>query len=263
MLYLGTSGYYYKDWIGYFYPNGTKPDKYLDFYKDYFNSCEINATYYRMPTPKMLESMVERSLGKICFSLKLPKEITHDKANISQYCSTFKSAIVPLLESETLGAILAQFPYSFANQQVNRAYLCKLKESFSNLPLVVELRNSTWINNAVKEFLIKNEIGFCCVDEPKIKGLIPKLDWITSDIAYVRFHGRNSEQWYNNNQAWERYDYEYSDEELSEWIESIRKMIKTAKKTFIYANNHYKAKAVTAINSIANMINNTSNNQNI
>jgi len=86
-------------------------------------------------------------------------------------------------------------------------------------------------------------IGYCCVDEPRLKGLMPPLAVLTSNIGYVRFHGRNSEKWWKHEQAFERYNYLYSPEELSEWVGKIKALAEKSDKTFVIFNNHYQGQA--------------------
>ncbi|RMF33431.1 MAG: DUF72 domain-containing protein [Chloroflexi bacterium] len=87
-------------------------------------------------------------------------------------------------------------------------------------------------------------MGFCCVDQPRFRSLIPPIAVVTAPIAYVRFHGRNAEKWWNHQEAWERYDYQYTEEELREWVPKIRQMDQEATLTLAYANNHWQGQAV-------------------
>ena len=82
----------------------------------------------------------------------------------------------------------------------------------------------------------KNNLGYCCVDEPRLRGLVPP-------IAYVRFHGRNAKKWWHHDEAYERYSYEYKPEELEEWVPRIEKLADAAYTTFIFTNNHYRGAA--------------------
>jgi uncharacterized protein YecE (DUF72 family) len=87
-------------------------------------------------------------------------------------------------------------------------------------------------------------LGFCCVDEPRLKGLLPPTAEATAPGAYVRFHGRNAAKWWQHEQAYERYDYTYSKAELEEWTPQIRKLNDLAEVTFVFANNHYRAQGI-------------------
>ena len=99
--------------------------------------------------------------------------------------------------------------YSFDFNNKNWEYLARLQRDLDGLPLVVEFRNARWLKVEVFQWLRKQDIGFCCVDEPQLPNLMPPVAEATGKIAYVRFHGRNKEKWWQPEQAWERYDYSY------------------------------------------------------
>ena len=97
-------------------------------------------------------------------------------------------------------------------------------------------------------------LGFCCVDEPPLPNLLPPIAEATSNIAYVRFHGRNKEKWWQHEHAYERYDYSYSPEELEEWLPKIRYLDNIAERTFVFANNHWRGQAVSTIRQLRMML---------
>ena len=100
------------------------------------------------------------------------------------------------------------------------------------------------VSSETLALLRENHLGFCCVDEPRLKGLIPPVAEVTAETAYVRFHGRNAKKWWRHDEAWERYDYTYNDEELSEWVPKIKGLTEQAEKTFLFANSHWQGQAV-------------------
>jgi uncharacterized protein YecE (DUF72 family) len=122
------------------------------------------------------------------------------------------------------------------------------------MPLVVEFRDHAWVSEATFEMLEELDIGFCCVDEPRIKGLMPPIARATSDIAYVRFHGRNAGKWWQHDHAWERYDYTYSEAELESWVPRIRELDAAAPLTLVYANNHYRGQSVDTLNKLESLL---------
>jgi uncharacterized protein YecE (DUF72 family) len=243
MILVGTSGYSYKDWVGPFYPPGTKEADYLAYYSDSFNAVEINFTYYRPPTSRVFARMVERSQGKVSFSVKAHQEMTHDRNCPEQLVANFKEALKPLQEAGVFLCLLAQFPYSFKKSKENFAYLSLLAQRLAPLEIVIEFRNNCWVEEETFEFLAREKLGYCCVDEPKLKGLMPGDSRCTSDTAYVRFHGRNKEKWWEHKLPAERYDYLYSQQELQEWLPKLRTLQGQAKRTLAFFNNHSDAKA--------------------
>ncbi|MFN8474894.1 MAG: DUF72 domain-containing protein [Anaerolineae bacterium] len=190
-IYIGTSGYSYDDWVGPIYPEDIKKTDWLNYYAEHlFHTTEINFTYYRMPTARTLQGMERKTPPSFLFTIKAPQEITHQRDKPEAF-DQFTSALYPLLESNKLGCVLAQFPTSFHNTPENQDYLRELRPRLSDLPTVVEFRNREWITDEVEALLRECKLGFCAVDQPQFKTLVPPVAWVTGPIAYVRFHGRN------------------------------------------------------------------------
>ncbi len=114
----------------------------------------------------------------------------------------------------------------------------------AGVDLVVEFRNRAWICDATFRLLEELNVGYCCVDQPRLRGLIPPVACATSPVAYIRFHGRNADKWWEHEHAWQRYDYLYSREELEEWLPKVERLAEHAERIFIFFNNHYQAQAV-------------------
>jgi uncharacterized protein YecE (DUF72 family) len=244
MLLIGTSGFSYNDWVGPFYPKNLSKQDFLTYYSQHFRACELNFSYYRVPTAQSLERMAEKSGGQVEFVVKANQEMTHVREEGAQVFETFTQALTPLQERKVLGGVLAQFPYSFHCTPGNIDYLKQFKARIGDIPVVIEFRNRKWIKEATFTLLKEINCGFCCVDEPQLKGLLPPVAVATSDVGYVRFHGRNREKWWQHDDPAERYDYLYSEEELRQWLPRIRALQKRTKKVFIFTNNHRKGKAV-------------------
>ncbi len=244
MLRIGTSGFSYKDWVGPYYPQGLPKKDWLSFHSREFSTCEINYTYYRVPNPYTLAAMARKVPDDFLFTLKANKGMTHERQENEEVFRQFAEALSPWLERSKLGCILAQFPSSFRVSADNRDYLKLLRERLADLPVVVEFRHASWVSPATFELLRELNLGFCCVDQPSFKSLMPPVAEVTSNVAYVRFHGRNYEKWWKHKEAWERYDYTYNIEELREWVPRIREMDGEAEITFVFANNHWRGQAV-------------------
>ena len=164
------------------------------------------------------------------------------------------AALQPLAEAGKLACVLAQFPYSFHPTPDNRAYLGWLRDGLGDLPAVIELRHADWVTPATFELLRSLGLGFCCVDEPRLRGLLPPVAVATGPVAYVRFHGRNAAKWYNHDQAWERYNYTYTAAELQEWAPKIRTLDAEAALTLVYFNNHYVGQAVKGARDLGQLL---------
>ena len=254
MIYLGTSGFSYDDWVGAFYPAGMPKREWLVYYAREFNSCEVNSTFYALPKPSTLKAMSEKTGEGFLFSVKANQQMTHQREDNATVFKTFCQMLEPVISAGKLGCVLAQFPYSFRLNQRNWDYLRWVREQLGELPVVVELRNAGWLRSEVFDWLHQLDLGFCCVDEPPLPNLLPPIAEATSDIGYVRFHGRNSAKWWQHEHAYERYDYSYTPQELGEWVPKIRKLDSMVERTFVFANNHWRGQAVSTIRQLRLML---------
>lgn len=253
-IHIGTSGFSYEDWRGFFYPGGLPKSEMLSYYAAKFRAVEINSSYYAIPLPRTFEFMGKKTPDGFRFAIKANREITHAPAADASVFRSFSMAVEPLVASGKLGCILAQYPWSFRRSEVNAGRLRQLREEFGDLPLVVEFRHRSWAARDVTALLRKLDIGYCCVDEPRLKGLMPPIAGATSDIAYVRFHGRNAEKWFDHEEAWERYDYLYARDELAEWTSKVEELASKSKEIYLFFNNHYQGKAAQNAVMFAEML---------
>ena len=250
MIYVGTSGYYFPGWKGIFYPSRIRNESMLSFYARHFPAVELNFTYYGIPHPSVFEKMIERTPEGFLFSAKLNGRITHERDTEAIY--EFSESIAPLRESGRLCALLAQFPYSFSRSRRNMRYLRLLREMFPDDELVVEFRNSSWLRRRTFDFLKREGLGYCCVDEPQIPGLLPPTALATSRIAYVRFHSRNGRNWYGNNG--QRYNYLFSRKELMEWTPKIESLTDEVEKVYIFFNNCHAGHAAVNATELQDLL---------
>jgi len=241
---IGTSGYDYPEWEGVLYPKGIGRREYLGSYSQAFGSVELNFSYYGMPKAENVRTLMARTRKPIDFSIKANQALTHkvDAATWQDSVAEFSKGIEPLQEAERLCAVLLEFPYSFHYQDNERRYLDKILKALSSFPLVVEFRGADWFNARVIDGLKERNVGLCSVDVPRLEGLPPLSDLVTSDIAYVRFHGRNEATWWNGDSG-TRYEYLYSKDELSTWVPRLEAMSTQAKKVRVYFNNHRRGDA--------------------
>lgn len=243
-LHIGTSGFSYKDWRGFFYPENLPEREMLACYSEHFDTVEVNSTYYRLPGPETFARMLAKVPDTFRFAVKATKEMTHEVGEgVDEVFRRFAAAMAPLVESGQLGCVLLQFPWSFRSNSANQDYIRSLSGRLEGLPAVVELRNREWVADETFALLRSAGLGFCCVDEPHLKGLMPPVAVATSPIGYVRFHGRNAEKWWQHDEAWERYNYLYSEAELQEWVPRIQELARETQDTYVFFNNHYQGKA--------------------
>lgn len=251
---IGTSGFSFKDWVGPVYPPDLDKGDWLRFYAQQFNTTELNFSYYRIPNAWTLERIADKVPENFLFSIKAYKGITHEREDPEPQMEEFVAALKPMQEQGKFATILAQFPHSFHNTPENRDYLRRVREGFSDLPVVIEFRGRDWITEDTFDQLQEMNFGFCNVDQPQFDSLIPPTGLVTGPVAYVRFHGRNYKKWWHHDEAWERYDYQYSDEELQEWVPRIQRMDEQAPLTLVYMNNHYKGQAVDSAHQIERLL---------
>jgi len=246
VLYVGTAGFSYSDWRGVFYPESMKPGDFLAYYSERFPCVELDFTYYRQPSAQSMQKMASRVPDEFRFTVKAHKTMTHEippREDIDLEFDTFKQGVLPMTDSGKLGCVLFQFPWSFKPSMPNLQYVLSLKERVPYAEIVVEFRNSLWANGDTYRSLSDEKIGFCCVDEPDLRGLFPRVSLVTSGTGYLRFHGRNKEKWFNHKEAWERYDYLYSDDELKSWLSSIVEMDRKTQDMYVVFNNCHRGQA--------------------
>jgi len=235
---IGTSGFSYVDWVGEVYPLQLSKNKWFDYYCSLFNALELNMSYYRLPSKKVVQSLLNRAPKDFFLSVKAHQTMTHK--NQMDFVPAFNELMNMIGDYGVYSVLLLQFPNAFKNQPDNFEYLCRLCSAL-NCKKAVEFRDNSWDNKETINWMRNNEIVCVSVDEPQLKGLLsPKL--FDCNGYYVRFHGRNVAKWWNHEKPYERYDYLYSTEELLEWVKKIR--IVPEKPSVFFFNNHYKGQAV-------------------
>ncbi|NJD78012.1 MAG: DUF72 domain-containing protein [Candidatus Methanoperedens sp.] len=223
---LGCSGWDYRDWADVFYKD--KDESKLRAYSRIFNTAEINSTFYSFPQPGIVFGWARYTPQDFKFSVKLNRLITHEKMleiskgvgdDLKRFCELMK----PLQEAGKLVCILVQLPPKMKFRKD------RVKEFLEILPpdlhFALEYRNETWLTDEAHNLLADHNVATVAVDEP----LLPPEIRRTSDIVYVRWHGRGEKMWYN---------YHYSKDELAAWIPKLKEMSQSAD-IYGYFNNHY------------------------
>ena len=246
-LFVGTCGYSYTEWVeAGFYPPGTKSGKMLPLYARHFSITELNYTWYQMPKPEVIERQRQLVPPGYLFAAKLTRDLTHkiDPQAWSDYADRYRDGVSPLVQAGQLAAVLIQLPPSFKRTEHNRKYLASLLDRLHDLPLAKEFRHHSWASDRVFAELEHRRVTLVSVDEPDLPGLFPALDVVTNpDLFYVRFHGRNAKGW-RSGKMQQQFDYNYSDDELREWIEEkIEQMSDKTHKGILFFNNHVRAQA--------------------
>jgi len=200
MIYVGTSGYSYKEWKGSFYPQTLPAKDMLSYYASRLHAVELNNTFYRMPQPSMIESWKAQVPENFRFSIKAPQSITHfRRLNNASSQTQLMLKTVAALEGR-LGAIIFRLPENM-KKDLQRLELF-LKELPADIPVVFDFRHPTWFDDEVVELLRSQKRVFCISD---IEDLPESYTYKTADWGYVRLRRVN-----------------YSDADLKVWIKRIK-----------------------------------------
>jgi uncharacterized protein YecE (DUF72 family) len=246
---FGVAGWDYKDWRGPVYP--VKQSREFDplrYLARYFDTIEINSTFYGAGSPRSAASWAERvrENPRFRFTAKLWRRFTHERENAwtPDEVALVRATLVPLAEADRFGCLLAQFPWSFKRTAQNEEWLGDLLAAFGEFPVGVEVRHSSWNDPAFYAWLAERGVGVVNVDQPLFGHSIKPASAVTAPVGYVRLHGRNYDNWFRENaESHERYDYLYSADELAGWLDRIHEIAKQARETYVIANNHYQGQA--------------------
>jgi uncharacterized protein YecE (DUF72 family) len=221
MILVGTSGYNYPEWKGSFYPADMPASKFLPYYAGRFPTVEINYTFYRMPTPKLIAGWRAQVPPEFRFTLKAPKRITHDRrlraADVQEPLQGFITAAAEL--GPQLGALLFQLPPNFKKD------LVLLNEFLALLPPRVtaafEFRNDSWLDEHVYDLLRSRNVALCIADTESRE--TPQV--VTASYAYLRLR-----------------DEGYQDADIVRWTDTARALNQTASDVFVYFKHEDEGK---------------------
>jgi uncharacterized protein YecE (DUF72 family) len=266
-----------------FYPEWAKSTvARLQYYASEFPVVEVDSTYYALPKEAAAGLWVRRTGDGFRFDVKafrlftghptplavLPKDIKEalparlkkqenlyyrDLAAelLEELWRRFERALLPLDSAGKLGVVTFQFPPWFRPGKEQLAHIFFCKEKLSQYNLAVEFRHGAWLASAnfaaTLKFLRDNNLAFICVDEPQgFSSSVPPVYAVTSDVAVIRFHGRNREAWENKGATvQERFDYLYGEDELGEWVPHIKEMPAKCRELHVLFNNCHEDKGIT------------------
>lgn len=260
MIKVSTSGFSYEDWKGIFYPDNVKKQDQLVYFSRFFEAVELNYSFYTVPTMKGISGHLQNA-PEMKFALKGHKCFSHTREYGTWEVDAYKTALEKLRESNALIAMLLQFPFSFHSTIDNLDYLMRLIDQFQNYPLAIEFRHSRWKNRKTYKYLSENNVTLVTTDAPPLPNLFRGGWEPVGSFSYIRLHGRNAEKWWNHDEAWERYNYLYSSEQIDAMAEAIKKLAnsgsggtdpnkgkkKSPRDVYIFFNNHWQAQG--AINA--------------
>lgn len=245
---VGTSGWEYNDWNGRFYPEDVKGKAQLPYFAKHFTSVEINSTFYHMPRASSMENWAASVPNDFCFVVKMNRFLTHTKRltsdeQFTERLQEFLDLLQPL--KNKLAAVLVQLPPSMKVANSRLEYLAEQvidaeKRLKMRLPLALEFRHASWFNDETYTLMRNYNIANVINDSP---GRWPVSRAVTADFAYIRFHGSK-----------ELYRSSYTDKELKEWTEFIKKSCANCKRVLCYFNNDYHGVAVRNAQTLQSII---------
>lgn len=287
---VGTSGWHYPTgngtWNGPFYPL-KRPRGFdeLRFYAERFDTVEVNATFYRPPEAGTSRKWLERTPASFLFSIKLFQKFTHPDMYLARPSASlrpgpggatdwdvnagdidqFRAGLDPIAAANRLGALLIQFPSSFHSTPDSREYVTWLLRAFHDYPRAVEFRHGSWSDAQADTIARLHDAGAALVqiDEPFAHwhgALAPRTSTAHprtahgAPLAYFRLHGRNAAQWWEHEQAEDRYNYLYTEAELQPFADEAKTEAALEKRVLVYFNNHFSAKAVANADILKNQL---------
>ncbi|HTO11020.1 MAG TPA: DUF72 domain-containing protein [Candidatus Binatia bacterium] len=200
-VHIGTSGWNYPEWKGSFYPKDMKPAGMLAYYAERFSTVEVNNTFYRMPTPKIVDGWAAAVPSGFRFVLKAPQRITHFArlrdvdVPVRLFCDTARTL------GAKLGPLLFQLPPNFKVDTGRLADLLALLPP--DVRAAFEFRNTTWFTDAVYTRLAGKNAALCVADNDD--GATPAV--ATADWGYLRLRATG-----------------YTDDDLRDWLATMRRI---------------------------------------
>jgi len=248
----------------------------LRFYAEQFNTVEVDSTFYALPAERNAKLWAERTPIGFVFNIKpfalmtqhpaeisrLPKQLRDmvptaarnnrqltrpSKEVVDMAFRMFWSAMAPLREAGKLGMLAFQFPPYFIPKPPNLDYLASLPERLPGASIAVEFRHPSWVRDKVRRaetmnFLRSHGLYYTSIDAPEDNSILPSFVEATGDQVYVRFHGKNRENWFKRNiTAAERFKYLYSERELQSLAQEFGNLEQQGvKRAFAIFNNCYQ-----------------------
>jgi uncharacterized protein YecE (DUF72 family) len=270
---IGTCSWADEALSKWFYPPKLPAKERLAWYAEHFDTVEVDSTFYRLPSEGMVQGWADRTPDDFVMHVKafglmtrhpvkletIPPELrdempVDERGRVDrpprelrgEIFRLFLEALEPLRREGKLGGILFQLPPYVVFKDASLDYLEWARERLAGYEMLVEFRHRSWLDDenraASLDFLERIGAAYVVVDAPRsdtAKNLVPTVVATTSSTAYVRFHGRNLATWNKRGgSAAERFDYLYSDDELSEWIEPLRELAAQAENAYAFFNNN-------------------------
>ncbi|HKY64077.1 MAG TPA: DUF72 domain-containing protein [bacterium] len=242
-IYLGTSGWAYKEWGKLFFPKELPQSEHLSYLARHFNSVEINATFYRLQPPKNFETWRKKTPRGFRFSVKVSRYITHIERmkEVRAAWKRFLKTTLPL--KEKMGVFLLQFPEFFhgsPDTEKRFADFFKAAAKDGKYRKAVEFRHESCFTDSMRAILEDYGVGTVIANSSKY----PTAPWEpTADFVYFRLHGPRR-----------MFGSSYSDRQLEVWAKKMRAFLKQGKDVYVYFNNDMHANAAANAQVLQKML---------
>jgi uncharacterized protein YecE (DUF72 family) len=284
---VGTSSWSDPGFVEHWYPKGLAARGRLDFYAERFDAVELNSSFYAIPQTSTVEGWASRTPGGFTFDVKLHKLLSHHAAQLKELPADLRDdvetnergrvlldpplidemvrrtagAMEPLRSAGKLGSYLLQLSPAFDPRDHSLDELAPVIEGLAPVPVAVEFRRRSWASpkrlESVLDWLSAHEAAFVCVDTPPGDHvpIFPPIDAVTNDsLAYMRCHGRNTEGYLHGRSVAERFDYDYSEDELRELAGRARQLDRDAEQVHVMFNNNARELAPKAARGLRTIL---------
>ena len=284
---VGTSSWSDPGFVEHWYPRGLAGKDRLDFYTERFDAVELNSSFYAIPALSTVEGWAERTPKGFQFDVKLHKLLSHhsaqlkelppdlreqaetndrgrvllDRALLDEMVRRTAAAMKPLADAGKLGAYLLQLTPAFDPRENDLDELAPVIDGLAPTPVAVEFRRRSWASSKrfekVLDWLSAHDAVFVSVDTPPGDHvpIFPSIDAVTQDsLAYMRCHGRNTEGYLHGRSVAERFDYDYSKQELEEIAGRAKALEAEAEQVHVMFNNNARELAPKAARAMRGIL---------
>lgn len=254
---VGCQGWNYDDWVtapggtAIFYPHGTRAAGMLEIYARAFETVEVDSTFYAIPPASTFAGWTKRTPDDFTFSLKLPREITHERALGSGSIELLEEFCERARALKKLASVLIQMPPQFEltveNGRALRAFLPRLPRDIS---FSIEFRSRDWLKQTVLDFLAEHNVALALVEGQWIaqEDVWHLAERPTADFAYIRWMGSRNLTRFDTVER-------PQDENLQAWGKMIRRLTERVPRVLAYFSNFYEGHAPASANKLKRLLN--------
>jgi uncharacterized protein YecE (DUF72 family) len=238
---IGTQGWSYPDWIGTFYPPGSKQEDFLPFYGQVFDTVELDTTFYHPPRASVVRSWARHTPDQFRFAAKVPQRITHEAklSKIGEHMNEFVRALDPL--GEKRGPLLVQMPAEFQRESGTEGVLDRFLAACPGEAMIaVEFRHASWHHAKVYDLLRRRRAAIAWTEWRDL----PRVGAVTTDFLYLRWLGTRSDI--------ETYTHVQIEREASfdAWDADLKRALPEVREVYGYFNNHWAGHSPASANEM-------------